>query len=113
MKNIYTFILLSCISLLCFAQAGEWTWMHGPNSPGSNGTFGTQGTANAANDPPALYEPAEWRDNSGRLWLYGGRDTSSNFRNDLWMYDPGTNMWTWMKGTKAFNDAGNYGVQGT
>ena len=32
--------------------------------------------------------------------------------NDLWRYDPATNMWTWMSGSNTVNQAGVYGTKG-
>src|SRR3990170_5264762 len=56
---------------LAFSQTpGEWTWMHGDNTPNSPGVFGTQSVPNPANNPPALYEPCEWKDNNGNFWLF-------------------------------------------
>src|SRR5204863_8589158 len=35
-----------------------------------------------------------------------------NSHNDLWRYSPATKEWTWMTGTHAYNDAGNFGTIG-
>lgn len=33
--------------------------------------------------------------------------------NDLWNYNPSTNQWTWMHGSKQGNQQGVLGIQGT
>src|SRR5690242_16901790 len=81
---------------------GEWMWIHGSNTINSTGNFGTQGVPSPTNEPPALYEPCEWTDLTGKFWLYGGEGSAGG--NDLWRYDPATNEWTWMTGTNAFSD---------
>src|SRR2546426_9227943 len=97
-----------------FSQPGQWVWIHGVNTFNSPGNFGIQGIPSSSNEPPAIYEPCEWTDLSGNFWFYGGLDDNAGIRihNDLWKYDPVTNDWTWMTGTHAYNDHGNYGVQG-
>src|SRR5205823_936940 len=91
---------------------GIWTWIHGSNAPGSAGFHGTLGVPGAANEPPCMYEAAEWTDKQGNIWLYGGLNSNYQSYNDLWKYDPAANVWTWVTGTNALNDAGNYGIQG-
>jgi len=118
-KTIFQLVICTLLPIACcvlptglIAQTpGEWTWMHGDNTPNSLGVFGTQGVPNPANKPPATYEPCEWRDNSGNLWLFGGISNTGHI-SSLWRYDPTTNQWTWMKGPSAFNQNGVYGTQG-
>ncbi len=114
MKKVFIiYIIISYISVVTSsAQAGQWTWLHGSIASNNPGNFGVQGVASAANEPPALYEVCEWTDTSGNFWMYGGSDNLYQTHNDLWKYDPTTNMWTWMNGTNTPGDPGNYGVQG-
>lgn len=96
--------------------ANTWTWMKGENTFDQNGTYGTQGTGNINNNPPSRAHATAWLDATGKLWLFGGRRGNYNpldQLNDLWRYDPATNIWTWMKGANTFNQAGQYGTQGT
>src|ERR1700679_1431336 len=112
MKKI---ILLLCLYFSLFfvtAQSGEWTWLHGRNIINSAGNIGVQGVPSPANNPPALYEACEWTDTSGKFWMYGGLDYEGQIHNVLWKYDPVDSEWTWMNGTNAIDDAGNYGVKG-
>ncbi len=117
MKKIYFLFLLQSLILnlpSSFGQAGTWTWISGDSTINSPGVYGTQGVPNPSNVPPALYEPCEWTDLNGNFWMYGGLDENIGIsvHNDLWEYDPVANMWTWMTGTKAANDTGNFGIQG-
>ena len=57
---------------MLFAQAGMWTWMKGSNNTNPSGSFGTQGVASATNNPSGFYEPAEWTDQQGNFWFFGG-----------------------------------------
>ncbi len=95
-----------------FAQAGEWTWMHGDSVTNQPGNFGIQGLPSPSNIPPCLYEPCEWTDLNGNFWLYGGADGVSNQYADLWKYNPAANEWTWMKGPGTTGYPGNFGIMG-
>ncbi len=95
--------------------SNEWTWMNGPNTQGAGPVWGTQGVAAATNLPASRYESAAaWTDNNGNLWMFGGLTYNPSFGNlnDLWKYDPSTNMWTWMQGSNTVNSPGNYGTMG-
>jgi len=98
------------------AATGRWTWMRGSTLAEDGGTYGTQGVPAAANSPGARDSACQWTDSLGRLWLFGGYgiDGNSNWGqwNDLWMFDPGTGQWTWIKGDDEVNQAGTYGVKG-
>ncbi len=114
MKKLFTLYLIICYICVVTssAQVGEWTWLHGSATSNQAGNFGTKGVPSASNEPPSLYEPCEWTDLNGNFWMYGGIDENSFTHNDLWEYNPITNMWTWMSGTNTPGDSGNYGVQG-
>jgi N-acetylneuraminic acid mutarotase len=90
-----------------------WTWIGGSNIEGANGVYGTQGIAAAANVPGARDSAMSWTDAAGNLWLFGGTPGFPQNFNDLWRYNPGTNLWTWMSGVQSFNANGVYGTQGT
>ncbi len=115
MKKLFTLYLIICyISVVTSsAQVGQWTWINGSSVHGDAGNFGVQGVPGATNEPPALYETCEWTDLNGNFWMYGGADERLGpAHNDLWEYNPITNMWTWMNGTNTPGDLGNYGVRG-
>lgn len=97
--------------------SGNWTWVKGGNSTNQNGIYGTPGVEASGNRPGARHSPVAWTDLAGNLWMFGGTgfDASSSIEgelNDLWRFNISTGNWTWMKGSNAKNQAGNYGTQG-
>jgi PKD repeat protein len=112
MKKIICLIIFSVciIPIYSSAQVNEWVWLHGDSITASPGNFGVQGVPSPLNEPPAFYEPCEWRDFNGNLWIFGGL-TFSEY-GDLWKYDITTDQWTWMNGSGIAGAGGNYGVQG-
>ncbi len=97
----------------------EWTWVSGDCSPDQLGVYGTKGVPDPANVPGARVNAARWLDTAGRLWLFGGEGWGSDFEgnvyllNDLWSFDPGTGLWTWVWGSDVVDAAGFYGTMGT
>jgi N-acetylneuraminic acid mutarotase len=96
--------------------SGTWTWVSGSNTINAQGVYGTQGVAAATNVPGARLDSVSWIDSTGNLWLFGGQgiapDLFSEARNDLWEYNPLTNLWTWISGSSTTQSAGVYGTQG-
>jgi hypothetical protein len=101
---------------------GEWAWMGGSDLAGASGVFGTEYQFAASNDPESRSGAANWTDQSGRFWLFGGNATSSPKNsgevNDLWVFDPSQGAhgeWAWMGGSNALpkSSAGPPGVYGT
>ncbi len=98
-----------------------WTWMSGDNAVNKNGVYGTIGIPDAANKPGSRYDAVSWIDATGKLWLFGGVSVggveyigaSGFFLNDLWNYDPATNLWTWISGDSSINKNGIAGSRGT
>jgi Galactose oxidase, central domain len=92
-----------------------WTWVSGSSTPNAAGVYGTQGTAAAGNLPAARMGGSEWLDASGNVWLFGGLGLSpggvAQEYNDLWEYNPVSDLWTWVGGSNAANAAGVYGTQ--
>ena len=97
--------------------SNTWTWMKGADTKGAKGTYGAKGTPHVDNTPGARFDAVSWTDPSGTFWLFGGNgyDSQPVFGdlNDLWKYDPATNMWTWMKGSNETLQKGTYGTRGT
>ncbi|MGA3161654.1 MAG: FG-GAP-like repeat-containing protein [Terracidiphilus sp.] len=87
----------------------EWAWMGGSNSLDGNtaGVYGTLGQPAAGNTPGGRSGAVSWTDSSGNLWLFGGNgfDSAGNtgYLNDLWMFNPSINQWTWMGGSSTFS----------
>ena len=73
----------------------EWTaWVS------SNGNVGARTSA------------VSWTDSNGNFWLFGG-DSTNGPHNDLWIYSPANNTWTWESGSNTPWATGVYGTLGT
>jgi hypothetical protein len=95
----------------------EWTWMKGSQEESDPGSFGEMGVPAESNAPPARgFGVANWTDNDGNLWLYGGlssyQGVGIHIYADLWKYDVETNLWTWMNGSQSSHVEPNYGMPG-
>jgi len=100
-RNIALFLFAFTLSCSAFAQYNQWTWIKGNTSLNQPAVYGTQGVPSAANHPGSIYESGEWTDQQGNFWLYSGNDYTTGLKNNLWKYDPVTNMWTWIKGNST------------
>jgi N-acetylneuraminic acid mutarotase len=106
-------------------DANEWAWMSGSSTVGGNGAqsgvYGTLGSLAAGNAPGGRDAAANWTDNSGNLWLFGGYGADANgnggYLNDLWVFNPPTNDWAWIGGSSTVASSGGqsgvYGALGT
>jgi N-acetylneuraminic acid mutarotase len=95
----------------------EWTWINGNNTFNSFGIYGPKSLPVPSNSPGAREFMAIWKDPaSPAVWMFGGGGYSSaagpGHLNDLWRYNPGGNVWTYVSGTDLLNQAGAYGTQG-
>lgn len=90
----------------------EWTWMSGAQGIGSPANYGTKGVAASSNQPGTRNECKTGWLKDNKLWFFGGRDDLHKEYNDLWNYDLGTNLWTWVNGPSVPWDQGNYGMLG-
>ena len=87
----------------------QWTWMGGSSTLPTNsivaGVYGTLGVPATGNIPGSRYLAATWTDSSGNLWLFGGQGYDSKgligSLNDLWKFNPSTNLWAWMGGSSG------------
>lgn len=98
-------------------SSGSWTRVRGTLSASRAGTYGVMGVPSASNAPGARVAGVTWTDSVGDLWLFGGGGGDSTpdgegSLNDLWRYDPASDMWTWMGGSNLASSAGIYGVRG-
>lgn len=94
----------------------QWTWMSGGEVPNQPGIYGKMGEGSINNIPRSRKSAVSWADISGNLWLFGGFEkfsssVSQNY-NDLWKFNPATNEWTWVSGSKSSNQFGSYGRMG-
>jgi hypothetical protein len=96
--------------------SGQWTWMGGSQLTDQGGVYGTQGVAAAGNIPCARFGAVGWSDSQGNMWLFGGEsyDASGSRpeQNDLWEFNPASNMWTWVSGSNSYSQHGVYGTLG-
>lgn len=92
-----------------------WTWVNGPSITNDPGNYGLKCLQSSNNMPPARSENrACWKDNCGRFWFLGGTtlNWAAQVNNDLWCYDPLSDLWTWVSGNNTPNQWGSYGTQG-
>jgi hypothetical protein len=97
-----------------------WTWVRGNNLPDGSFSYGIKGTAASTNLPRPTLGGCTWTDANG-FWFYGGVTEQwggsgtgwvDKWLNDLWRYDPNSNLWTWINGDNSFNIYPTWGVQG-
>ncbi|MBC7947628.1 MAG: T9SS type A sorting domain-containing protein [Chitinophagaceae bacterium] len=119
MKTTLPFFTLLLYASFSYSQIGSstiLTWMKGDNTIEQPGVYGIRGLADTSNKPGARDFSATWRDAAGDLWLFGGygndRNNNAGFLNDLWKYNPATNVWTWVAGDSLIGQPGVYGQQG-
>src|SRR6266576_2629540 len=71
----------------------------------------------ARNRPGGRWAAANFVDNAGNVWLFGGQGVDSGgtigLLNDLWEYNSASGQWTWVSGANTANQNGVYGTQGT
>jgi N-acetylneuraminic acid mutarotase len=101
---------------------GEWAWMGGSKTKpascgfcGPTGVYGPEYQFSAGNIPGARTWAAQWVDQNGRFWLFGGYGVDASgkvgFLNDLWVFDPAQGAhgeWAWMGGGTLGNLPGVY-----
>ncbi len=111
----------------------EWTWVSGNSTDpascsnslasqcGTSGVYGISHSPAPANMPGAREGGISWTDSQGNLWLFGGDGIDAagkdGYLDDLWVYSPSTQEWTWMSGSSTVSCVSTYcgqpGVYGT
>ncbi len=94
----------------------KWAWISGDNAVERTAVFGTKGIAASTNKPGARNGGRAWNDADGNFWIFGGHgydEINSGKLNDLWKYNPVTNLWTWVSGDNTVNHNPTYGIRGT
>lgn len=93
-----------------------WTWIRGSAIVNQYGGYVTKGMPHPAAQPGTRHSPIVWKDKSGNFWLFGGVGYAQTGpiggMNDLWKYDPSTNLWTWVNGPQLTGQPPSYGTQG-
>jgi hypothetical protein len=51
----------------------EWVWTSGAKSKDNKGVYGEEGVPHPDNIPSARSGAVSWMDNSGNMWLFGGK----------------------------------------
>jgi N-acetylneuraminic acid mutarotase len=94
----------------------EWTWVSGNNFQNSPGVYGELGVPDPTNSIGARRYTDGRIDQDGIVWVFGGDGHDINALrgqlNDLWKYDPATNIWTWVAGSQNRHTPGVFGTKG-
>lgn len=90
--------------------ANIWTWMKGPNTLNSGPIWGVKKVEDPANNPAARLSFTKWKGKDNNFYVFAGGNSASS-RNDLWRFNPFTNNWTYMSGSKVVNNLGTYNGQ--
>ncbi len=83
-----------------------WTWVSGESGLNAVGVYGELGGISSVANPGARSFASGWVDHDGLLYLYGGNGLGAapktvGLLNDLWVYYPESNRWSWIKGSPA------------
>jgi hypothetical protein len=88
------------------------TWTHVAGGANQSGVYSGAGAF-----PGSRWGATSKMDASGNVWLFGGYGYDSagtlGLLNDLWTYNTGTGVWTFVSGSNTVNQTGNYGTLGT
>jgi PKD repeat protein len=68
-----------------------WKRINGSANPNQPGNYGSIGVAAATNVPSSRWGGNASIDLQGALWLFGGSENWSTFKNDLWRFVPDSN----------------------
>lgn len=96
----------------------RWSYVQGSRELVLNeGVYGAKGIGSETNDPKSRWHGASWTGLDGKLWFFGGINHNQETNNiawinDLWFYDPASNVYTWMGGSKEVDASGVYGLKG-
>ncbi|HYV90596.1 MAG TPA: kelch repeat-containing protein [Chitinophagales bacterium] len=91
----------------------QWVWMSGVNYVNYSGIQGPRCDLSIYSPKSRSENRAVWTDCCGKFWLFGGGDCNGDpAYNDLWVYDPAINKWSWINGDSIANPTGSYGTQG-
>jgi gliding motility-associated-like protein len=108
-------------------SSDQWTWIGGAKDINNPGSYGRKGSPSGTNQPGARSNAVSWTDSRGNFWLFGGSGVAFTQRreededdeedgelkegllNDLWVYSPSSNQWTWISGRNRINQKGKYG----
>ncbi|MEQ9021866.1 MAG: kelch repeat-containing protein, partial [Pseudomonadales bacterium] len=99
-------------------EKDEWNYIRGSTEMIlNNGVYGARGIGNPSNEPRSRWHGSSWLGDDGRLWFFGGLNINQStnntaWLNDLWVYDPASDIYTWMGGSSDINGDAVYGING-
>lgn len=98
-------------------STNNWTWVKGDSTGNNFSTYGTRGVPASSNKLGYRWAGACWVNSSGNFLTFAGqgnaKSPSAGRLNDLWMYNPSSGEWTWLKGDTIADKNGVYGTLGT
>jgi N-acetylneuraminic acid mutarotase len=93
----------------------QWAWISGSMTYNSTGNYGAIRVANSGYIPGSREFQNCFTGINNEFYMFGGQgyDSAGNFGdlNDLWLYIPSANTWTWIKGQLTNGGAATYGTQ--
>lgn len=92
-----------------------WTWLNGASTDvaSTSANYVSIGVSVASNQPgPRNGHTLSIDQGTGTLYLFGGATDSygGHVYNDIWKWDPSTNIWTWIGGSSTTNQNGVHGT---
>ncbi|MEO6915348.1 MAG: kelch repeat-containing protein, partial [Chitinophagaceae bacterium] len=79
----------------------------------SKPTYTPKGVPAASASPGARTWMLTWKDKLDRLYFFGGYNTIGRYYyGDVWMFDPGINLWTWQSGNQWASNQPDLPVHG-
>jgi hypothetical protein len=89
-----------------------WEYIGTQSYYGGYPTYWNQVVANLSGaGPTPRWGAISWTDSAGTLWLFGGQEAGTGFRNDLWSFNTGSKTWT-VSSIGGYNANGTYGTKG-
>ena len=89
-----------------------WEYVGTQSYYGGYPTYWNQVVANlSGHGPTPRWGAISWTDSAGALWLFGGQESGTGFRNDLWSFNTGTMTWA-ASSIGGYNANGIYGTKG-
>jgi hypothetical protein len=94
-----------------------WIWEAGTSIADNSGSY-----TGPTLVPSARNAQMSWTTSDGKFWLFGGTTADAVTNpgppvtptpgdiDDVWSYNPSTQVWTWVSGSQAVNAAPMYGV---
>ena len=93
----------------------KWTWIKGDTIVNKYGFYGLKGDQQPVYKPGGRTAAISWTDLQGDAWVLGGYGFAGGtigYMNDLWKYNAGNNLWSWINGDSLRNTIASYGTQG-